>query len=175
VAVEEARFEVWDPAGRHFGLVTSGQAWHWVDPHAGAIKAAQVLPAGGRVGLFWNHGRHRPEMRAALAVVYRRHAPGLGDSLVLGNPITSRLDVAADGLRSCGSFEPPAVVSFGWAATYRGEEWVDQLPTHSDHRSLPEERRRALLAAVAEAIADLGGTVEMEYRTWLVTSRRRAE
>jgi hypothetical protein len=33
---------------------------------------------------------------------------------------------------------------------------------------------RVLLAAVAEAIDDLGGTVEMEYRTWLVTSRRRA-
>lgn len=30
--VEIARFEEWDPAGRTFDLVTSGQAWHWIDP-----------------------------------------------------------------------------------------------------------------------------------------------
>src|SRR5580658_8255127 len=30
--VEVAKFEEWDPDGRTFDTVISGQAWHWVDP-----------------------------------------------------------------------------------------------------------------------------------------------
>ena len=50
IDVEVAAIETWDPAGRHFDAVIAGQAWHWVDPVAGAAKAAQALrprrPAG---------------------------------------------------------------------------------------------------------------------------------
>ncbi|MFD0532752.1 class I SAM-dependent methyltransferase [Actinomadura luteofluorescens] len=45
--VEEATFESWDPAGRDFDAVIAGTAWHWVDPVAGAAKAARVLRPGG--------------------------------------------------------------------------------------------------------------------------------
>ena len=52
--VEVARIEDWDPAGRHFDAVVAGQAWHWVDPAAGARRAAQALRPGGRLAVFWN-------------------------------------------------------------------------------------------------------------------------
>src|SRR5882762_1044532 len=39
--VEVASFEEWDPAGRTFDTVIAGTAWHWIDPVAGAAKAAQ--------------------------------------------------------------------------------------------------------------------------------------
>jgi len=37
---EVAIFEAWDPAGRTYDAVVSGQAWHWVDPVAGQAAAA---------------------------------------------------------------------------------------------------------------------------------------
>ena len=40
--VEVATFEEGDPAGRRLDAVAAGQTWHWVDPAAGAAKAAQV-------------------------------------------------------------------------------------------------------------------------------------
>jgi SAM-dependent methyltransferase len=52
--VEVAKFEDWDPAGRQFDAVVAGQAWHWVDPVAGAAQAAGALRPGGRLALFWN-------------------------------------------------------------------------------------------------------------------------
>ena len=52
VEVEVATFEAWDPAGRKFDAVIAGTAWHWVDPVAGAAKAAQVLRPGGRLAPF---------------------------------------------------------------------------------------------------------------------------
>jgi len=30
--VEVATFQAWDPAGRAFDAVVSGQTWHWVNP-----------------------------------------------------------------------------------------------------------------------------------------------
>ncbi|MEK8169003.1 class I SAM-dependent methyltransferase [Streptomyces sp. M19] len=48
--VEVAAFEAWDPGGRAaFDTVVSAQTWHWVDPVAGAAKAAEVL----RPGVGW--------------------------------------------------------------------------------------------------------------------------
>src|SRR5580692_4345707 len=40
--VEVTKFEDWDPAGRSFDLVIAAQAWHWVDPVAGAGVAARA-------------------------------------------------------------------------------------------------------------------------------------
>jgi SAM-dependent methyltransferase len=45
IEVETATFEAWDSAGRTFDAVVAGQAWHWVDPVAGAAKAARSGPA----------------------------------------------------------------------------------------------------------------------------------
>jgi SAM-dependent methyltransferase len=51
--VEVSRFENWDSAGRTFDAVIAGMTWHWVDPVAGAAKAAAVLRPGGRLTAFW--------------------------------------------------------------------------------------------------------------------------
>ncbi|MFG2003817.1 class I SAM-dependent methyltransferase [Spirillospora sp. NPDC048911] len=57
---EVATFEDWEPAGRTFDAVIAGQSWHWVDPVAGAAKAAEVLRPGGRLAVFWNAGDPSP-------------------------------------------------------------------------------------------------------------------
>src|SRR5215468_3569807 len=69
--VEVATFETWDRAGREFDVVIAGQAWHWVDPVAGAAKAAQVLRPGGRLAVFWNAFEPPPDLGAEFAGVYR--------------------------------------------------------------------------------------------------------
>jgi SAM-dependent methyltransferase len=52
VEVEVATLEAWDPAGRRLDAVVAGTAWHWVDPVAGAAKAAEVLRPGGLIAPF---------------------------------------------------------------------------------------------------------------------------
>jgi SAM-dependent methyltransferase len=67
VEVEVATFETWDPAGRDFDAVIAGTAWHWVDPFAGAAKAAQVLWPGGRLAPFHHVFQSPPEVTEARA------------------------------------------------------------------------------------------------------------
>jgi SAM-dependent methyltransferase len=168
--VEVATFESWDARGRTFGLVVSGQAWHWVDPVAGPAKAASVLVPGGRLAVFWNLGTHGPETQALLDEVYARHAPSLLGSVALGR--VRRDDEDAELLRRDGSFEEPEERTYRWASRYPAAEWVAQLRTHSDHRLLPERVREALLDGVAAALAARGG-LELTYDTVVVTARTR--
>ena len=84
VTVEDGTFEEWDPRDRLFDLVVSGQAWHWVEPVAGAAKAAAVLPPGGHLAVFWNRGRNDPATWAALDAVYDRLAPAIAGDVAPG-------------------------------------------------------------------------------------------
>ena len=52
VEVEVSAFESWDSGGREFDAVVAGQAWHWVDPVAGAAQAARALRPRGRLAVF---------------------------------------------------------------------------------------------------------------------------
>lgn len=172
--VEVSGFEAWEPAGRRFDLVTSAQAWHWIDPDRGAAKAAAVLREGGRVGLFWNMGRPSDALRAMLTEVYARHEPELEHySVLLGNS-DERLDLTEAALVASGAFGPPARHAWRWVRTYGTSEWLENLVTHSDHRTLPAARQAPLLADLRERIDALGGTVEMTYEASLVSAERRA-
>src|ERR1700689_4372459 len=73
--VEVAKFEDWDAAGRTFDTIIAGMTWHWVDPVAGASKAAQLLRPGGRLAVFWYVGRPPTGLAQAFSEVYRRVLP----------------------------------------------------------------------------------------------------
>jgi SAM-dependent methyltransferase len=173
IAVEVAPFERWDDRGRRFDLLISAQAWHWVEPSAGAARAAAVLTEHGVFGAFWNLGDPPAPVREMLAPIYARLAPELENySVVLGKN-RGRVEQTAADLADCEAFEPVQVSRFPWSETYDTEAWVDLLRTHSDHQTLPPAQREDLLAAVAEAIDSLGGSIEMGHQTVLVSARRR--
>lgn len=171
LVVEVAPFETWDDAGRRFDLVTAAQSWHWVDQHAGARRAAEVLRPGGRLAAFWNLGQHDDAMQAALDEVYAEHFPENVGSGGLGR-VAGKLRFLA-GVDETGAFGPQELRSYEWVEHHTRDEWLDQLATHSDHRLLPDDRRAALLTAVGAAIDRLGGTLELAYETRLITAVRR--
>lgn len=176
VEVEVATFEAWDPAGRTFDAVIAGQAWHWVDPVAGATKAAQVLRPGGRLAVFWNAFQTPPEAGEAFAAVYRRALPD--------SPIHQRgmpgLDAylmmctkAADGIRQASAFDDHEQWRFDWERPYTRDEWLDQLPTFGLHTQLPPAKLQEVLDGIGAAIDAMGGSFTMHYATLVVTATRR--
>jgi SAM-dependent methyltransferase len=176
--VEVAKFEDWDPAGRAFDAVIAAQAWHWIDPAAGAAKAAAALRAGGRLAVFWNAFDPPPGLRAAFGAVYRRALP---DSPVTGFWSRPALDAyrtgggrAADGMRQSGVFGEPEEWLADWTRPYTRDEWLDLVPTTGGFGSLADGVQAEILAGLGAAVDAAGGAFTMGYTTLAVTAVRLA-
>ncbi|MEU4407875.1 class I SAM-dependent methyltransferase [Streptosporangium sp. NPDC023963] len=176
VEVEVATFEAWDPAGRMFDAVVAGTAWHWVDPVAGAAKAARVLRPGGRLAAFWHVFQLPPGLAEDFAAVYRRVVP---DSPFVfqekGNALEGYQALfakAADGIREAGGFGDPEQWRFDWECSYTRDTWLDQLPTSGALTRLPQDRLAEVLEGAGAAVDAMGGGFTMPYTTVVVTAAR---
>ena len=126
VDVDVSTFETWEAAGRTFDAVVSGESWHWVDPFAGARKAAEVLRPHGLLAVFWNTGQPAGGVDDAFAAVYRRVLPDrLASRLTrrsMDEAHAAMCATAIDGIRAAGAFDEPDQWRVGWAQSYtRGE------------------------------------------------------
>jgi len=78
VRIARAAFEDWPLPAEAFDLVFSASAFHWIDPKAAYVKAAEALGEEGAIALCWN--RYPPDetpLRRALDEIYRTVAPEL--------------------------------------------------------------------------------------------------
>ncbi len=175
VEVELADFESWEPRGRSFPLLYSAQAWHWVRAEVGYAKARSVLKPGGVLAVFWTHTVwERSPLRGVLDDVYRRVVPELGSDGFLHPSREWSADDSgwASTIAASDGLGQPEVRSYDWSAHYTGEAYAGLLETSSQVRLLDSEPRRALLAAVVEAIDANGAGLELPLRTRLCLARR---
>lgn len=173
--VEVARFEEWAPQARRFDAVIAGQAWHWIDPAAGAAQAAGVLAPGGRVALFWNVFAPPPEVRDAFASVYSQVMTGplarMWERPALDG-YSGVLARAREGLIGAG-FEAVDEWRYEWEWHYSTAAWLDQLPTFGGHTQLADEQLALVSGAVGDAIDGFGGGFAMGYTTVVLTAAVR--
>ena len=174
--VELAKFEDWDPAGRTFDAVVAGQAWHWIDPVAGAAKAAQVLRPAGRLAVFWNVFEFPAGLGEALAAVYRRVLPespfgrgGMSGGLAGYSVLLAK---TVDGIGEVGAFGRPERWRFDWEYLYTRDGWLDLVPTAGGHNQFPSGKLEALLREIGGAIDEVGGSFTMRYATVAITAAR---
>ncbi|GIJ57836.1 class I SAM-dependent methyltransferase [Virgisporangium aurantiacum] len=174
--VEVGAFETWDPAGRVFDAVVAGQTWHWIDPVAGAARAAEVLRPGGRLAVFWNAHQPPSGLAEAIVAVYRRVLP---DSPMAAAARADASDAyavmagtAADGIRAAGGLGEPEQWRHDWEHVYTRDEWLDQVPSHGGHSQLPAGQLDAILAGIGAAVDAVGGSFPMRYTTVTVTALR---
>ncbi|MFJ7213401.1 class I SAM-dependent methyltransferase [Amycolatopsis sp. NPDC098790] len=175
IDVEVAKFEDWDDRGRTFDAVVAGQAWHWVDPVAGAAKAAAALRPGGLLAVFAHVFQPPAPVAGALTEGIRRVLP---DSPFAGESrsATDLYDVMfakfADGIRDSGRFGAPERWSFAWERAYTRDEWLDLLPTTGGLTRLAPDALADVLDGVGAAIDALGGGFTLSYTTLAVVATK---
>jgi SAM-dependent methyltransferase len=174
--VEVARVEDWDPAGRQFDAVVAGQVWHWVDPAAGAAKAAQVLRPGGLLAVFWNASQPPPQLAEAFSAVFQRVAPHVPFTMNWSRSAeegyAGLCDKAAGAIREAGHFGAAERWRFDWEHPCRRDDYLDQLPTTGALTQAPPEVLAEVLAGVGAAIDAVGGSFTMSVSTVAVAAAR---
>jgi SAM-dependent methyltransferase len=169
-AVEEARFEDWDSRGRYFDGIIAGQTWHWIDPIAGATKAADALVDGGRLVLFWNAGDPPADVAKAFGEIYESINTGLpytpwtaGTSAATG--YSTGIDTTADSIAATHRYGEPERFRFDWQATITRDDWALQIPTVGGHNRIPAAELNQLISRMSDHIESLGGSFTMSYST----------
>jgi SAM-dependent methyltransferase len=180
ITVDVSTFETWDPAARDFDAVVAAMAWHWVDPVAGAAKAAQVLRPGGLLAVFWNVADTPPEITSAFAEVYERVLPGsLAARFFRGTTSAATayepaLTTSADGMRAADAFGMPGTWRHEWDQHYTRDEWLDLAPTNGAHTRLAPDDLAAVLDGLGTVIDAHGGGFTVRYTTMAVSATRRS-
>jgi SAM-dependent methyltransferase len=176
--VEVATFEAWDPGGRRFDTVIAAQSWHWVDPVAGAVKAARVLRPAGRLAIFSHVYEPPAEVAEPFAAARRRVAP---DAPFANLPARRPLDLyqaayakLAGTIRETGQFSEPEQWRFDWEQSYTRDQWLALLPTTGGLTRLRPDQLADILGEAGTAIDALGGAFTMHYTTLAVSAARAA-
>ncbi|MET8798747.1 class I SAM-dependent methyltransferase [Nocardia sp. NPDC004568] len=174
--VEVATFEAWQPGDRMFDAVVAAQSWHWVDPLAGAVKAAGLLRPGGRLAIFGHVYEPPAEVAEPFATAFHRVAP---DSPFSGQPARRPLELYragyaefADRIRETEQFAEPELWQFDWQQSYTRDQWLELLPTTGGLTRLRPDQLTEILDAVGAAIDSLGGSFTMDYTTLATTAAR---
>jgi SAM-dependent methyltransferase len=173
VEAEVATFEDWEAGGRDFDLVIAAQAWHWVDPVAGAAKAARVLRPDGRLALLWYVFQPAAELAQAFSAVYRRVLPGtpFAHGVMPGlDSYSAFFTKAIDGMRQAGGFSDAEQWRFDSDRSYSRQEWLEQVPTFGGHSTLPPSAQAELLAGIGGVIDAAGGGFTMAFTAVAVTA-----
>lgn len=166
IDVEVSGFEQWDDAGRTFNLVTSAQAWHWVDPALGAPKVRRLLAPGGTAALFWNYEELADDAQQIVDGVYRRLAPQLAQREQSGD---DRTHVKA--LEATGCFATISTHIYPWERVLSAEQWVGKVGTQSDHLLLGPQRLAEVQAGLRAALTDVRGEVHLTGGTYTIWAR----
>lgn len=171
VSVQRVRFEDWELREGAFDLVLSAQAFHWLDPEVAYVRAGRALRPGGALALFWNRPQgYDPAVRRELDAVYREHAPEL-----LSWQPERELSGVREAIEATGLFGPVRLSRHFWTDRRSAADYAALLATYSDHASLPEARRRALLDAVRTAVERQGGSIAVAQAALLYLARRRGD
>lgn len=170
--VEVAPFEAWDRKGRAFDALVSGTTWHWIDPRAGAQRAADALVPGGLFAAFWNVQHAPPDLEEAFNAAYAEIAPSSLFARQGAKAHHRIVNRAARGISDTGAFDTPRVRRYDWELSYTRDAWLDLVTTFGGHGLLPTDQRAELEAALGAAVDAAGGSFTMRYETQLLTATR---
>jgi 2-polyprenyl-3-methyl-5-hydroxy-6-metoxy-1,4-benzoquinol methylase len=191
-AVEISTFDDWDAHGRHFDLLFSASAYHWVAPALRWVKAADVLVEGGHIALV-THEVDEQGTFHDFVVQTRELRMSYGDVDELESATVDHVrsmiessggDIGAlwEALSMQGTdalagelFAAPDVRSYRWSTAYSTQEALGLLATYSLFLVMDPTRRAELFDRLAAIIdRDYGGRLTRYYVTVSAVAARRA-
>jgi trans-aconitate methyltransferase len=172
VQVIRSPFEDWESNKNQYSLAFSGTAFHFISPHIGYPKTASYLKENGVIAFFWFvHIPSEEPVYQEISSLYKKYAPQLDDRNVpaLEKEIEDRSRLTTES----GHFHQLKVHTYRWVQTYKPDEYIGLLNTHSGHQVLQEEQKQALYQGIEKAILNHGGNITKQHAVALYLARKK--
>lgn len=167
VTVVPARFERWTAPPGGVSLLACAMAWHWLDPATRARRAFDALTPGGTLAVFGHRYAYVDPGHDAAIGAALRSVPGDTGAAPPRPDTWARDDIAAAGL-----FTDVTLWSVSRPHPMTTREYLRLVRTFGPFRARSPAGRDAVLAALTETLAALGGGTVLDLRTTLTLARR---
>ena len=161
--------------------VLASSSWHWMDPIPTLHEVSRVLVPGGTLGALWTGpDPEGPFLVQAQALLAEESQGGADTSAVDGGKGGSELAslIMGDARRQSSSleippgfpFDQPEHEVFTWDLALDADELIGLLGTFSWLITMPEEKRRLVIAEARRLLRELLGvegdvTVDVAFRS----------
>ena len=173
VEIVHANFETWEPSRAGFDAIVAFTAFHWVDPELRYPKAARLLRDRGSLAVAGSLHVQRPGGDTFWAEVQEDYDAVVPSPDNRPPPLPDEIDDLREEIEASGHFEYVGERRYVWDTEYDADEYISLLDTYSGHRSLDDERRRALYDRIRRRIdARPGRRVTKTYITMLNVARK---
>ena len=168
--------------------VLASSSWHWMDPIPTLHEVSRVLVPGGTLGALWTGpDPEGPFLAQAQALLAEESQGGADTSAVDGGKGGSELAslIMGDARRQSSSleippgfpFDQPEHEVFTWDLALDADELIGLLGTFSWLITMPEEKRRLVIAEARRLLRELLGvegdvTVDVAFRSVAWRSHR---
>lgn len=165
VEMHEATFEGWPLEREAFDLVFSARALHWVDSRMRFVKTADALRPGGSLALFKNlQLPGNAPVDLALRSLIERFMP---------YPRLYRRGALEEQFAASPHFDAPIERTFAWSSERSASMHIVSQSINLDYYDLSAAQRSELFSAMERIINEHGGTIKVQYETYLMIARRR--
>lgn len=156
---------------KHFDLVFSATAFHWIPKDSGYAKIKSLLKSNGVLALFWNHpfvSNTNDETNLASMAVYQKYRPNDKTPIQFDE---SKCQVMINELAHYGFRDIQSRI-YRRTRTLTSEEYIKLIKTYSDHYAFPEQIRLTFEQDMKQAIDDVGGKINIYDTVDLYLARK---
>jgi ubiquinone/menaquinone biosynthesis C-methylase UbiE len=156
-------FEDYQDTNRLFPLITSAQAFHWVDQEVAFSKCHRILEPGGALAVYRNNRRLDDEFSQREHQLYVKYSGAEPHGSWNENYYEALAECVTDFIKySRGRFHRPQVHEFDHVVSYTTESYIGLQNTFFadalEHPQLPR-----ILEETAKLIDSMGGKIEFPY------------
>jgi SAM-dependent methyltransferase len=170
ITYEITRFEEWKEKEQYYNLVTSAQAFHWIDPTIGYKKANKSLISRGYIALFWNmYIGFESGIDQEIEAIYKELVPELAQQRENTEELIKQRE---DAIKESGEFINISVHRVEWSKKYDIDNYIGLLSTYSDHICIPEKTRKELFDGIARVFQRNSGILNKPYLSVLYLGKR---
>lgn len=157
---------------RHFNMIVSAMAWHWVDPIVGYQKASELLTKAGFLTIIrYYHIDNGPKsFHNRAQFIYEKYNKNTTSKRNAEQ--LKRIELDGEALNN-NYFRLVKKFEYKWQQDYTIDAYLALRNTYSDHLAMKPEQRKKMESELREfAQKEFGGNLIKKYTTVLFVAQK---